>query len=294
MNRNNPINPTSKEKLTYELWLLDYKKNHCQQCLIGVPAPTACYLCYQQSRIGFHCSVCSFFIYYSEGKVCGGQYDTGTCFCATCQKLIKKHLERRNCSCEFSLLGYSAEHSIHNYCLNINGLIEPFFKRSKLWVKLVCRSCEKLIQTFKLACDCYLEQKKHSHLFSSQACLSCIVGFSTHPLSEGDLKKKYQEYCQIWQERKEIKAQISIKQLYQYDGVNYWAGCSFCSNIIRGKQKDKEPLSRNRVSFWTEKESDGRIICNGCLRGNKEVLKELKIKGVRRQMLYNYRARELI
>ena len=173
-------------------------------------------------------------------------------------------------------------------------MIKPFFKGSKLWIKLVCRSCEKLIKTFKLNCSCYLEQKKHSHWYSSQKCLNCVIGLYARPLSEGDLKKQYKQYCQVWQERKEIEAGISIKRSYQYDGISYWAECSFCSNIIKGKQKDKEPLSRNKVSFWTEKESDGRIICNACLRGNKKVIKELNIKGTKRQMLYNYRLRNII
>ena len=101
-NRNNLINSNREEKLTYELWLLDWKERHCQQCLISIPAPTSCYVCYQQSQMGFCCSVCSCFTYYSEGKICGGLYDTGSCFCVGCQGLIKKHLGSRNCSCEFS------------------------------------------------------------------------------------------------------------------------------------------------------------------------------------------------
>lgn len=294
MNRNKLINPKREEKLTFRLWLTNYKNTHCQQCLITFPTPTACYLCYQQSQVGFRCSHCSSFTYYSEGKVCGGLYDTGSCFCATCQSLIKKVLESRKCACEFSLAGYSPEHSIHNYRSTINGFIKPFFKGSKLWIKLVCRSCEKLIQIFKLNCSCHLEQKQHSHWYSSRECLNCLVGFYVRPLSMEDLKKKYQRYCQVWQEKAEIQAGISIKQAYQYDGETYWAECSFCEGEIRGKQKDKEPLSRNRVSFWTGEERDGRVICNRCLRGNKKVVKELNIRGVKRQILYNYRARGII
>ena len=221
VNRNNLINSNNKEKLTYELWLKNWKERHCQQCLIGVLTPDSCYLCYQQSKSGFRCGVCAKFIYYSEEKICGGLYDTGSCFCAGCQKLIKKHLGSRNCTCEFSLAGYSVGHSIHHYRLTIQGLVKPFFKGSKLWIKLVCRSCEKLIKTFKLNCSCYLEQKKHSHLFSSRECLNCAVGVYVRPLSEGDLKKQYKQYCQIWQERKEIEAVISIKRSYKYDGISY-------------------------------------------------------------------------
>ena len=300
-NRNNLISSNNKEKLTYELWLKNWKERHCQQCLIGVLTPDSCYICYQQSKTGFCCGVCAKFIYYSEGKICGGLYDTGSCFCANCQGLIKKHLEsksntsqRRKCSCEFSLAGYSSGHSIHQYYSTINGLIKPFFKGSKLWIKLVCRSCEKVIQTFKLGCACHLEQKKHSHLFNSRECLNCVIGLYTRPLSEGDLKVKYKDYCQTWQIHAEIQAERTIKKSYKYDGMSYWAECSFCAGEIRGKQKDKEPLSRNRVSFWTGEEKDGRIICNACLRGNKKVVRGLNIRGTKRQMLYNYRLRGII
>ncbi|CAG8597724.1 8136_t:CDS:2 [Diversispora eburnea] len=61
-----------------------------------------------------------------------------------------------------------------------------------------------------------------------------------------EYQEKYQQYCQNWQERTEIQAQISIRQQYKYDGESYWAKCSFCPNEIRGKKKDKEPLSRNK------------------------------------------------
>ena len=98
--------------------------------------PANCYLCYQEGKIGFRCSRCSHFIYYSEtqsvvggqSQICSSSYDTGSCFCADCQGLIKKHLKNRGCACEFSLAGYSAGHPIHNYRLTINGLVKPFFK----------------------------------------------------------------------------------------------------------------------------------------------------------------------
>jgi hypothetical protein len=215
-------------------------------------------------------------------------------FWANCQELVKKWLKKRNCSCQFSLAGYSDHHPIHNYRSTINGLVKPLFKGSKLWIKLVCRSCEKVIQTFKLGCACYLKQKEHQHKYSAEKCLSCVLGDYTRPLSEWDLKKKYREYCQNWQAWAEVQAQISLKKQYKYDGVNYWAECSFCQGWIKGQQKDKEPLSRNKVSFWTEKEIDERIICNSCLRENKKVIKTLNIQGVKRQMLYNYRLRRII
>lgn len=293
MNKYKLINSTYKEKLTYELWLEEYKNKHCERCLMSVPAPANCYICYQQSRTGFHCSHCSNFVYYVEGKVCGGSYDTGTCFCKKCQEAITKWLANKSCACEYSLAGYSAGHPIRDYHLTINGLAKPFFKGSKLWIKLVCRSCGKTIQTFKLNCSCYLEQKKHSHLYSKKRCLNCVAGTYIQPLSEWDLQDKYKEYCQIWQEREEIQAEISIKRQYRYDGVSYWAECSFCAGEIQGQRTHQEPLSRNKVSFWTENEADGRVICNGCLR-KKEIAKELDIKGMKRQMLYNYRGRGIV
>jgi len=76
-----------------------------------------------------------------------------------------------------------------------------------------------------------------------------VVGDYIRPLSETDLQSKYKNYCQDWQEKKKIQAQISIKKQYKYDGDNFWAECSFCAGEIRGKQKDKEALSRNKVSF---------------------------------------------
>jgi hypothetical protein len=152
----------------------------------------------------------------------------------------------------------------------------------------------KLIQTFKLNCSCYLEQKEHQHSYSREKCLNCAVGYYVRPLSEADLRKKYKDYCQNWQAKAEIQAQISIKKQYKYDGESYWAECSFCSNEIRGKQKDKEPLSRNKVSFWSGNETDQRIICNSCLR-EKERIKLLGELGkTKRQMLYNYRTRGII
>jgi hypothetical protein len=292
-NKNNLINSTSKEKLTYELWLKEYRKKHCETCLIGVPNPHSCYVCYQERKAGFHCSHCSRFIYYSEGQVCEGLYNTGTCFCNKCQGLIKKWLGNKNCACEYSLAGYSAGHSIHNYRLTINGLVKPFFKGSKLWIKLVCRSCSKVIKSFGLNCSCYLKKKEHQHLYSKERCLNCAIGDYVRPLSKGDLRSKYKEYCQEWQEREEIWAQISIKRQYQYGGESYWAECSFCGGDIRGKVKDKGGLARNKVSFWTGEEVDGRVICGGCLR-DKKVVKELGIKRVKRQMLYNYRGRRMV
>lgn len=222
-NSNNLINSTINKKLTYNLWLEEYKKRYCERCLNGVPTPRSCYVCYREIKIGFSCAKCSHFIYYSEtpSKVCTGLYETGTCFCAKCQGLIKKWLANKNCACEYSLVGYSIGHSIHNYRLTINGLVKPFFKGSKLWVKLVCRSCSKVIKSFGLNCSCYLKQKEHKHLYSKQRCLSCAVGDYVRPLSEGDLKEKYQQYCQNWQAREETQTQISIKRQYKYDGVSY-------------------------------------------------------------------------
>ncbi len=204
INELTPINPKYNLKLTYELWLTDWKKKHCERCLISVPTPANCYLCYQERKIGFRCSRCSHFIYYSEtqnvaggqNQVCGGSYDTGACFCADCQGLIKKWLEERNCLCEFSLAGYSVGHSIHNYRSTIQGLVKPLFKGRKLWIKLFCRSCGKVIQSFKLNCSCYLQQKEHQHKYSAKRCLSCATGAYIQPLSIGDLQKKYQKYCQ--------------------------------------------------------------------------------------------------
>jgi len=90
MNRNKLINSNDKQKLTYELWWLEeYKKEHCKECLIGVLSPNSCYVCYWEIKIGFSCALCSCFIYYSEGQICGDSYDTGSCFCANCQGLIK-------------------------------------------------------------------------------------------------------------------------------------------------------------------------------------------------------------
>lgn len=287
-------NSSDKQKLTYELWLKEWKKRYCKECLSGVPNPQSCYLCYQERKIGFNCAKCSHFIYYSEAQICTGLYETGTCFCTNCQKMIKKALESKNCDCEYSLTGYSTGHSIHSYSSAINGLVKSFFRGSKLWIKLVCRSCEKIIQTFKLGCDCYLKQKKHSHLYSGQRCLNCAIGGYIRPLSEWDLRKKYQEYCQLWQEKTEIQAQISIKKQYKYDGEGYWAECSFCGGEIKGKVKDKEPLSRNKVGFWTENLADERVVCNTCLR-KKELVKLMgELSKIKKQMLYNYRGRGIV
>lgn len=162
-----------------------------------------------------------------------------------------------------------------------------------MWVKLVCRSGEKVIKSFKLGCDCYLEQKKHSCLYNKNKCLNCMIGGYVRPLSEVELEQKYWEYGQIWSERQEIKAQKTVKQQYKYDGVSYWAECSFCSNEIKGKQKHQGALSRNKVSFWTGDLTDDRVVCGDCLR-SKTVIKELGIKGIRRQMLYNYRRRGIV
>ena len=52
----------------------------------------------------------------------------------------------------------------------------------------------------------------------------------------------------------------------------YFAECSFCGGRIVGKQKDKGVKNRNQVRFWTDKVSEDRLICNGCLRGNEEFL----------------------
>lgn len=294
MNNLTDINPTKQEKLTYQLWLEDWKKRYCERCLNGVPKPDSCWICYQVGKTGFSCSHCSQFVYYVESRVCAGAYETGSCFCENCQGLIKKWLGKRNCVCEYSLAGYSAGHSIHNYRETINGLVKPFFKGSKLWGKLVCRSCSKIIKSFGLGCACYLEQKKHQHLFNKEKCLPCAVGEYVRPLSEWDLKRRYQQYCQHWQEKREIWAEIAVKKQYKYDGESYWAECSFCGGEIRGKVKDKEPLSRNKVGFWTENEVDERIICNGCLRDKKKVKEMGKLSEIKRQMLYNYRRRGLI
>ena len=294
MNELDLINNRRETKLTYKLWLKDWKKRHCERCLIRPLTPTSCYLCFQKRQIGFRCAFFPNFIYHSEVKVCSGLYDTGSCFCNNCQELIRKWLKERKCSCEFSLGGYSDNHSIHYYRSTINGLVKPLFKGSKLWINLACRSCEKTIQTFKLNCSCYLEQKKHQHLYSKKRCLNCVVGLFVRELSKKELRKKYKNYCQSWQERAEVEAEISIKKQYQYDGVNYWAECSFCEGEIRGKQKDKEPLSRNKVSFWTGKEIDGRIICNDCLRKKEQVKLLGGLSKIKKQMLYNYRLRGIV
>jgi len=48
-----------------------------------------------------------------------------------------------------------------------------------------------------------------------------VVGLFVRELSKKELRKKYKNYCQSWQERAEVEAEISIKKQYQYDGVNY-------------------------------------------------------------------------
>lgn len=207
--------------------------------MIGASNPQSCYPCYQKRKIGFNCVRCSRFIYYSEAQLCTGLYETGSCFCAKCQGLIKKALESKNCDCGFSLVGYSVGHSIHSYSSAINGPVKPFFRGSKLWIKLVCRSCEQVIETFKLNCLCYLEQKKHQHLYSRERCLNCATGDYVRPLSEADLKQKYQTYCQNWQEKTEIQAQISIKKQYKYDGVSYWQNVPFVKGKLEAKLKIK-------------------------------------------------------
>jgi len=64
-----------------------------------------------------------------------------------------------------------------------------------------------------------------------------VIGLYTRSLPEGDLKRKYREYCQIWQERKEIEAEISIKRSYKYDGISYWAECLFVRGKLKGSRK---------------------------------------------------------
>jgi len=292
-NRNKTINSSNKEILTYELWLEEWKKRYCGECLAGIPNPENCYLCWQERKIGFSCSCCSKFIYHSEGKICAGLYETGSCFCSKCQNLIQKWLGKKECACKYSLAGYSKGHSIHSYKITINGLVKPFFRGNRLWIKLVCRSCERLIQSFKLGCECYLKQREHEHKYSKQQCLNCASGGYVRPLLDWDLRQKYQTYVQNWKEKAEIKAQTALKGQYKYDGVRYWAECSFCAGEVKGRQKDKEPLSRNKVGFWTENLKDERVICRECLR-KKKLVKELRIKGTRKQMLYNYRRRGLI
>jgi hypothetical protein len=71
-----------------------------------------------------------------------------------------------------------------------------------------------------------------------------------------------------------IKSGVS----YQKAQKIYFAKCSFCSGTIVGKQKDKGVKNRNQVRFWTDKVSEERLICNGCLRENREFQKLLLSK----------------
>jgi hypothetical protein len=92
-------------------------------------------------------------------------------------------------------------------------------------------------------------------------------------------KEKYQEYSRWWTWQREIVANKSIRQAYQFYGVGegYWAKCSFCEHVIKGQETHKKPLEKNLVQFWSRDKKDGRLICDYCLV-RREVVRELRIE----------------
>jgi hypothetical protein len=147
-------------------------------------------------------------------------------------------------------------------------------QRLNLWLCPGCRKC--LVYSL----ESRLETTMYNQLPSN--CSRC--GWKKKHLT----KKQQQKIT-----NQVIKSGLSYQKIKENSQKNYFACCSFCKGEVVGKQKDKEVLARNKVGFWTEKESEERIICGGCLR-DKQVVKELGIKGIKRQMLYNYRRRGLV
>jgi hypothetical protein len=94
-------------------------------------------------------------------------------------------------------------------------------------------------------CNCWLEQL-HECLFDGEKCLECLIG---KPYPSTDLNKRYEEYKR--DKLKEIakRAEYNIKESYTYIGASYYANCSFCQGMIRGRKDHKEALGRNKVSF---------------------------------------------
>jgi len=77
-------------------------------------------------------------------------------------------------------------------------------------------------------------------------------------------------------EQKKIADQtIKSSLVYQKKQKGYLSQCSFCSGAIEGQHKNKLVKNRNQVRFWTDKVSEERLICNGCLRENGEFQKLL-------------------
>jgi hypothetical protein len=46
--------------------------------------------------------------------------------------------------------------------------------------------------------------------------------------------------------------------------------------LIKGQEKNKQPLEKNMVQFWSGDRKEGRLICDYCLR-KPEAVRELKI-----------------
>jgi hypothetical protein len=72
-----------------------------------------------------------------------------------------------------------------------------------------------------------------------------------------------------------IKSGVSYQTDKKTAQKSYFAWCSFCNGKIIGKSKDKGVKNRNKVSFWSGRIGEERLVCNGCLRENGEFLELL-------------------
>jgi hypothetical protein len=133
----------------------------------------------------------------------------------------------------------------------------------------LCPGCRK--------CLVYLKEPINSNTVAySQLPINCSCGWKKKRLSKRGQKKIADQA---------IKSGVS----YQKTQKTYFAKCSFCNDQIIGKQKDKGVKNRNQVRFWTDKVSEERLICNGCLRENREFQKLLLSKYRKRWWAYKSR-----
>jgi hypothetical protein len=140
---------------------------------------------------------------------------------------------------------------------------------------------------------CWIKQPEHQHEYSSEKCLKCAIGLDSGSVDRNQLENEYWRYCESWRVYAEIENEKRIKSNYRKINDQYYAFCYFCQAIIKGRRKNKRPLHRNLVNFWTEDKLDDRLICSECLK-KKKIIKELNITKRRKQLLYNYRNREII
>ena len=119
----------------------------------------------------------------------------------------------------------------------------------------------------------YLTERETETPAYQQLPVNCQCGWKKKNLTKSEQKRMADQA---------IKSGLN----YRRKQKSYFAKCSFCGGIIEAQKRKKAAKNRNQVRFWSGKDSEERLACNKCVRGNGEFLKLVAEKNRGRWRVY--------